>query len=85
MARTKKFMSKKDDFDPEEEKALREKYMSHAEEQVKSDLLLTAIADIDGINATDDDVEKEIERMANKKSAGCGINQTLYCICGRRY
>ena len=66
MARTKKFMGKKDDFDPEEEKALRVKYLSHAEEQVKSDLLLTAIADIDGINATDDDVEKEIERMANK-------------------
>ncbi len=66
MARTKKFMGKKDNFEPEEEKALRDKYTSHAEEQVKSDLLLTAIADIEGINAADDDVEKEMEKMAKK-------------------
>ena len=66
LARTKKFMGKKDDFEPDEEKALREKYTSHAEELVKSDLLLTSIADIEGINAADEDVEAEIKRMAVK-------------------
>ncbi|MBI5756732.1 MAG: trigger factor [Nitrospirae bacterium] len=64
--RTKAFMGKKGDFEPEEEKAFREKYRSHAEEEVKGELLMTAIAGFEGITATDDDVEKEIERMAKK-------------------
>ena len=66
LARTKKFMGKKDSFEPDEEKALREKYTAHAEELVKSDILLTAIADIEGINAADEDVDVEIKRMAAK-------------------
>ncbi len=66
LARTKKFMGKNDNFEPDEEKALRDKYTSHAEELVKSDLLLTAVADIEGINAADEDVEAEIKRMAKK-------------------
>lgn len=66
LARTKKFMGKKDAFEPDEEKALRDKYTSHAEELVKSDILLTAIADIEGINAVDEDVDAEIKRMATK-------------------
>src|SRR3990172_3421983 len=57
---------KEDDFEADEEKALREKYTSHAEELVKSDLLLTSIADIEGINAADEDVEAEIKMMAVK-------------------
>ncbi|MCC6544354.1 MAG: trigger factor [Nitrospirae bacterium] len=64
LARTKKFMGKKDAFEADEEKALREKYTSHAEELVKSDILITAIADIEGINAAEEDVEAEIKRMA---------------------
>ncbi|MCC7201285.1 MAG: trigger factor [Nitrospirae bacterium] len=66
LSRTKKFMGKKDNFEPDEEKALREKYTSHAEELVKSGLLLTAIAEIEGINATDEDADAEIKRMAAK-------------------
>ncbi len=66
LSRTRKFMGKKDDFEPEEEKALRGKYTSHAEELVKGDLLLTAVADIEGIEATDADVDTEIKRMALK-------------------
>ena len=66
LARTKKFMGKNDNFEPDEEKALREKYTAHAEELVKSDILLTAIADIEGINASDEDVSAEIKRMAMK-------------------
>ncbi len=66
LSRTKKFMGKKDKFEPDEEKALRDKYTAHAEELVKSDLLLTAIADMEGINAVDEDVDAEIKRMAMK-------------------
>ena len=70
--RTKAFMGKKGDFEPEEEKAFREKYRSHAEEQVKGELLMTAIAGFEGITATDVDVEKEIERMAQKGQQDAG-------------
>ena len=59
-------------FEPEEEKAFREKYRSHAEEQVKGELLMTAIAGFEGITATDVDVEKEIERMAQKGQQDAG-------------
>jgi trigger factor len=66
MARTKRFMGKKGEFEPEEEKSFREKYMPHAEEQIKGYLLLTAIGKHEGINAAADDVEEEIKRIAQK-------------------
>ncbi|MBI5407503.1 MAG: trigger factor [Nitrospirae bacterium] len=66
LARTKRFMGKKGEFEPEEEKSFREKYMPHAEEQIKGYLLLTAIGNHEGISAAADDVEEEIKRMAQK-------------------
>ena len=66
LARTKRFMGKKGEFEPEEERSFREKYMPHAEEQIKGYLLLTAIGDHEGISAAADDVEEEIKRMAQK-------------------
>ena len=66
LARTKRFMGKKGEFEPEEERSFRENYMPHAEEQIKGYLLLTAIGDHEGISAAADDVEEEIKRMAQK-------------------
>ena len=66
LAKTKRFMGKKGEFEPEEERSFRENYMPHAEEQIKGYLLLTAIGDHEGISAAADDVEEEIKRMAQK-------------------
>jgi len=66
LARTKRFMGKKGEFEPEEERSFRENYMPHAEEQIKGYLLLTAIGDHEGISAAAEDVEEEIKRMAQK-------------------
>jgi len=66
LARTKRFMGKKGEFEPEEERSFREKYMPHAEEQIKGYLLLTAIGDHEEISAAADDVEEEIKRIAHK-------------------
>ena len=64
LARTKRFMGKKGEFEPEEEKSFREKYMPHAEEQIKGYLLLTAIGEHKGISASEEDVEEEIKKIA---------------------
>jgi len=66
LARTKRFMGKKGEFEPEEERSFRENYMPHAEEQIKGYLLLTAIGDHEGISAAAEDVEEEIKRIAQK-------------------
>lgn len=66
LARTKRYMGKKEDFEPEEEKALREKYMPFAEEEIKGDLLLMALGEREGIRTTEEDVEEEIKRMAQR-------------------
>ena len=66
LARTKRFMGKKGEFEPEDERSFRENYMPHAEEQIKGYLLLTAIGDHEGISAAAEDVEEEIKRIAQK-------------------
>lgn len=66
LSRTKRFMGKKDDFEPEEEKKLREKYTPFAEEEIKGDLLLMALAEHEGITAAEDEVENEIKRIAQR-------------------
>ena len=66
LTRTKTYMGKKDEFVPEEEQALRKKYMPFAEEEVKGDLLLFAIAENDGIIAAEGEIEEEIKLMARR-------------------
>ncbi len=70
LARTMRFMGKQGALEPEEEKSFREKYLPHAEEQIKGYLLLTALGEREGINATEDEVEEEIKRMAQKSRQG---------------
>ena len=66
LTRTKTYMGKKDEFVPEEEQALRKKYMPFAEEEVKGDLILFAIAENDGIIAAEGEIEEEIKLMARR-------------------
>lgn len=66
LARTKKFMNKKGEFGPEEEKSLREKYTSFAEEEIKGDILMMALGEENGIKATEEEVENEINKMAQR-------------------
>ncbi len=66
LARTKRFMNKKGDFQPEEEKSLRSKYTPLAEEEIKGDILLQAIGEQENISASEEEVEIEINKMAKK-------------------
>ena len=66
LARTKRYMGKKGEFEPEEEKAFREKYLPHAEEEIKGYLLLSAIGEHENISASSEDVEEDIKRMAER-------------------
>ena len=66
LTRTKRYMGKKAELEPEEEKSLRGKYIPHAEEQIKGYLLLNTVEEREGIKATEDEVEEEIKKMAKK-------------------
>lgn len=66
LARTKKFMNKKGAFEPEEEKSLREKYTPLAEVEIKGDIIMMAIGEENSINSTDEDLENEINKMAQR-------------------
>ncbi|MDD5434347.1 MAG: trigger factor, partial [Nitrospira sp.] len=66
LARTKRFLNKKGDFTPEEEKAYRDKYTPFAIEEIKGDILLMAIGEENGINATEEEIDNEINKMAKK-------------------
>ncbi|MBI5192197.1 MAG: trigger factor [Nitrospirae bacterium] len=66
LSRTKKYMNRQGAFEPEEEKSIREKYTPYAVEEIKGDILLMAIGEQEGISATDEEVENEINKMAKK-------------------
>lgn len=61
-------LSGKKEFEPEEEKALREKYRPYAEEEIKGDILLMTIGEHEGIEATEEDIEEEIKKIARRNN-----------------
>lgn len=66
IARTKKYMNKQGGFEPGEEKSLRDKYTPYAIEEIKGDILLMAIGEQEGISASDEEVENEMNSMAKR-------------------
>lgn len=62
----------------QDESQLREQMKDDAEERVKTNLTLTAIADAEDIEVSDDDIDKELEKMSEQFNISVeDIKQTL--------
>ncbi|UBV35863.1 trigger factor [Staphylococcus xylosus] len=62
----------------QDESQLREQMKDDAEERVKTNLTLTAIADAEEIEVSDDDIDKELEKMSGQFNISVeDIKQTL--------
>jgi trigger factor len=68
-----------------DEAALREEYREGAEQRVKVLLVLGAIADKEGIEVADDEVQAEIDRVYADPNAGDSIRSYLDSDRGRSY
>ncbi|RIO67118.1 trigger factor, partial [Mammaliicoccus sciuri] len=62
----------------QDESQLREQMKDDAEERVKTNLTLTAIADAEEVEVSDDDIDKELEKMSGQFNISVeDIKQTL--------
>ena len=62
----------------QDESQLREQMKDDAEQRVKTNLTLSAIADEENINVTDEDIDKELEKMSSQFNISVeDIKQTL--------
>lgn len=68
LLKSAKEFSGKEKLEPEEERALKEQYRRYAEEEIKGDLLLMAIGEKENIEASEKDMEEEIEKIARRNN-----------------
>jgi trigger factor len=53
-------------FTGQEEEAIREQFKADAEKKVRADLVLEAISKVENIEVTDEDIEKEVNQLAEQ-------------------